>query len=163
MIKLRRFNASDTELLMEYLNNPEVTRYISGAIPKPYTKADAQWWVAHSETEETIKAIEYEGVLVGCISATRGAFEYSRSAELGYWVAEDYWNKGIATQAVKELSGLLFQTTDLARLFVSVVSLNGASIKVLEKNGYSLEGMLKKASYHHGRFYDEQLMSKVTG
>ncbi len=161
MISLRPFQISDIELLVCYLNNSEVTTYITGAIPQPYTKSDATWWVENTATLETIKAIEFNGTFVGCISANLGEHEYSRSAELGYWIAKGYWNKGIATQAVKDFSNKLIETTDIVRLFVSVVSENGASLRVLEKNGYTLDGILKKASYKNGRFFDEHILSQV--
>ena len=161
MIKLRNIKDSDADLLITYLNNNEVTKYITDAIPKPYTKNDAQWWVKNSKSSEYTKVIEFNGKFVGCISAKRGEFEYSCGAELGYWVAREFWNKGIASDAVSEFTHLLFQTTDIVRLFVSVVSINFASIKVLEKNGYFLEGTLKKASFKNGLYYDEHVLSKI--
>lgn len=161
MIKLRQFKTSDTNKLIAFLNTPEVTQYITSAIPQPYTKDDAQWWVENTYMSETIKAIEFNGTLVGCISATIGENEYNRSAEIGYWIAQEYWNKGIATQAVKQFGDALIQNTNIVRLFVSVVSTNGASIRVLEKNGYTLDGVLVNASYKNGQFFDEHLLSKV--
>lgn len=156
---LRVFQLADAEQLVDFLNNDDVTAFITAAIPSPYTHADAQWWVEHSQTTPFIKAIEFEGKLVGCISAEVGSFEYNRSAELGYWIARDYWNQGIATAAVHQFMKLLFEQTDLVRLFVSVVSVNQASIRVLSKNGFSLDGELKMASFKQGKFYDEQLWS----
>ena len=161
MIKLRKFKESDTDLLISYLNISEVTKYITGSIPLPYTKSDAQWWIENSAKTEHIKAIEFNGTFVGCISAKIGEYEYNRSAELGYWVGREYWNKGIATEAVKEFTNMLFKTTNIVRLFVSVVSSNGASIRVLEKNGYTLDGILKKSSFKDGQYFDEHLISKI--
>jgi ribosomal-protein-alanine N-acetyltransferase len=161
MITLRKFVASDIDLLVSFLNNPEVTQYITGAIPQPYTKNDAHWWIENSAKSDYIKAIECKGAFVGCISATIGDFEYNRSAELGYWVARDLWNTGIATAAVKEFSNILFETTHIVRLFVSVVSSNGASIRVLEKNGYKLDGILNHASCKDGQYFNEHLLSKI--
>ncbi|MDO6427432.1 GNAT family protein [Thalassotalea sp. 1_MG-2023] len=159
MITLRAFNNNDSELLVNYLNNSQVTQYITSAIPQPYTAQDAQWWISHSQQSSLIKAIEYQGEFVGCISAQRGDFEYYRSAELGYWVAQKFWGKGIATIAVKNFSEWLFTQTDILRLQVSVVSLNKASNRVLAKNNFTCEGMRKHVSYKNGQFFDEELWS----
>jgi RimJ/RimL family protein N-acetyltransferase len=161
MIKLRQFKRSDTDLLVSYLNNPSVTQFVTSAIPQPYTLEDAIWWVENTAESEYINAIEFNGNLVGCISATQGEFEYSRSAELGYWVGEPHWNQGIATQAVREFTQYLFEALDFTRLFVSVVAQNKASICVLEKNGYTLDGVMKRASCKNGQFFDEHLLSKL--
>jgi len=161
MITLRQFKAPDSDLLLKYLNDAEVTQYITDAIVQPYALEDASGWIEHSRNNEYIKAIEYRGDLIGCISATLGDFEYNRSAELGYWLGKAFWNQGIATEAVSLFGNALFNSTNIDRLFVSVVSENTASIKVLEKNGYILEGTLRKASFKNGRFYDEVLLAKL--
>ena len=161
MIKLRSFNNSDVSLLVSYLNNDELTKYITDAIPQPYTKADAHWWVDNKKNCCYTKAIEFNGCFVGCISAEPGSFEYSYGAELGYWVTQELWNKGIATVAVKAFCHYLYQTTTLKRLFVSVVADNKASIKVLQKNNFVIEGLLKQASYKNEQFYDEYLLAKL--
>ncbi|MDP2562468.1 GNAT family N-acetyltransferase [Psychrobium sp. 1_MG-2023] len=158
-ITLRQFTDADRDLLVDYLNCSEVTQYITAAIPSPYTVVDANGWIEYANKTEYIYAIEYQGLLVGAISAQVGAFEYKRSAELGYWVAKRYWNQGIATQAVSLCCELLFTQTKLNRLFVSVVSENGASIRVLEKNGFKIEGILKQASFKEGVYFDEHLLA----
>jgi len=161
MINLRLFKDSDTDLLLSYLNNNQVTQYITSAIPNPYTLIDALWWVDAGSKTQFIKAIEYHGIFVGCISATVGNFEYDRSAELGYWIGQEYWGQGIATAAVKMFSEFLFNETELVRLFVSVVNDNQASIRVLEKNDFIHEGVLINASYKNGQFFDEYVLSKI--
>ena len=161
MIILREFQESDIEPLVQYMNMLEITQFITDALPSPYNISDAQWWIKYCHGNELIKAIEYQGKLVGCISAQVGEFEYHRSAELGYWVAQQHWNKGIASQAVQEFSQRLLEKTNIVRVFVSVVSYNGASIKVLQKNGYQLDGILKQASFKDGQYFDEHLMSKI--
>jgi len=161
MIKLRAFIASDTDLLVSYLNSSEVTRYITSAIAQPYTERDAQWWVEEGSGIAHAKAIEFNGTLVGCISAKVGEFEYNRSAELGYWVARGYWNKGIASEAVKLFTGSIFSSTDITRLFVSVVAENRATLRVLEKNAYTSEGTHRQASFKNGRYFDEHCLVKL--
>jgi RimJ/RimL family protein N-acetyltransferase len=160
-LTLRNFKSSDINLLVLYLNDPEVTKYITNAISQPYKKSDATWWINVGSKSPYIKAIEFNGTFVGCISATIGDFEYNRSAELGYWLAREYWNQGITTEVVKQFSNMIFNSGNIIRLFVSVVSLNKASICVLEKNNFTHDGLLKKASYKHGLYFDECLLSKV--
>jgi len=162
MINFRPFEAADCTQLLAHLNDERVTRYITASIPQPYQPADAQWWVDVGSQLHHIKAIEFDGIFVGCISANVGNFEYNRSAELGYWLAPQYWNRGIATQAVNEFSQLLFTTTNIVRLFVSVVAENVASIRVLENNGFSHEGLLRNASYKNGQFFDEVILSRIS-
>tara|TARA_B110000467_G_C18311082_1_gene478179 strand:- start:336 stop:848 length:513 start_codon:yes stop_codon:yes gene_type:complete len=161
MISFRDFKKTDSVSLLAYLNDEKVTQYITNAIPQPYTQEDAQWWLNVGSKADYIKAIEFNGIFVGCISATMGCFEYSRSAELGYWLGRAYWNQGIATQAVKQFSEMIFSSTDVVRLCVSVVSDNKASIRVLEKNDFTHDALIEKASFKKGQFFNECLLSKI--
>ena len=106
-----------------------------------------------------VKAIEFNGSLVGCIGAQRGEFEYQRSAEIGYWIAKDYWKQGIATQAINALIPLIFSTTDIVRLFAAVFSENTASMQLLTKCGFELEAVHKQAIYKDNQFYDNHVYS----
>lgn len=154
---LREFKESDIEILPQYLNNPKVTQYLSTRIPQPYSREDAEWWIDKGCKNRIVRAIECEGVLVGSIGAERGRFERLRSAEIGYWIAESYWGKGIATVALRELSEFVFQNTDIARLQAHVYAGNTASARVLQKSGYELEGVLRKAVVKNGVFMDAEL------
>jgi ribosomal-protein-alanine N-acetyltransferase len=106
-----------------------------------------------------VKAIEFNGSLVGCIGAEQGEFEYKRSAEVGYWIAKDFWRRGIATQAINGITSLVFNTTDIIRLFASVSSSNTASMHVLGKCGFELESVHKKAIYKNDEFYNNHVFS----
>ena len=148
-------------MLQMYLNHPDVTRFLSTRIPEPYTEADAVWWIDEGSRFGTTRAIQYDGVLVGTVGADRGRFEKSRSAEAGYWIGKPYWSKGIATEALKQLTGLIFETTDINRIQAHVFEGNKASMKILEKNGYVLEGILKKAAFKHGQYFDEYVYALI--
>lgn len=162
MIKLRDMKKNDEELLVQYLNNEQVVRYLSLKIPKPYTSEDAKWWVEIGSKESAIvKAIEFEGVFCGVIGVYNQQLEYSHSAEVGYWIAQKYWNKGIAAKALIEFTSFIFSSTPIIRLFAPVFSANKSSMRVLEKAGYSLEGVLIKAICKHGQYFDEHLFAKV--
>jgi len=159
MIILRKFKEEDKVQLSHILNEPEVIKYLSSKIPKPYTLQDAQWWISTGSKISIVKAIELNGTLIGCIGANRGEFEFQRSAEIGYWIAKDYWRQGVATHAINELIPLIFTTTDIVRLFASVFSENTASIRTLNKCGLKLEAIHKKAIYKDGKFYNNHIFS----
>jgi ribosomal-protein-alanine N-acetyltransferase len=161
VILLRDYQKSDAPLLVEYLNNPKVTRYLTSSIPQPFTEKAAGWWIKDGTLNKYIRAIEYNGVFVGTIGAVREEFERSKSAEVGYWLATPYWGKGIATKALSTFTDNLFESTDLVRLFSQVFEGNKGSLKVLEKNGYELEGRLKKAVYKDDKIFDAFLYAKV--
>lgn len=161
MIKLRELQIDDREWLVRYLNNEWVVRYLSSRIPQPYTFNDANWWVEiGSKQSALVKAITLDEVFCGVVGIYLQEAEYS-DAELGYWVAEDYWNRGIATRAVTEFTSLVFSTTRIQRIYNPVSAPNLASIKVMEKTGYNLERIVNKAAQHNGHFYDEHLFAKV--
>ncbi len=159
MITLRDFKEEDTSALLTILNEPKVVKYLSSRIPKPYTLEDAHWWVFTGSKIGIVKAIEYNGTLIGCVGADRGVFEYQRSAEVGYWIAKDYWGQGFATQAIKQFIPCVFETSDIVRLFASVFSPNTASERVLTKCGFTLEAIQKRAIFKEGKFYNSHLFS----
>lgn len=161
MVVLREFTIGDTPLLQEYLNNPRVTKHLTSSIPQPYEKKDAEWWVNEGSKIGIVRAIEYEGVFIGAVGAHRKQFEHSRTAEIGYWLADSHWSKGIATIALRQLTAYIFQSTDIVRLQAHVFEGNFASAKVLEKAGYRLEGILKKTIFKRGVFMDASLYAAV--
>jgi len=159
MITIRDFHEGDSVQLLHILNDPEVVRYLSSKIPTPYTLDDAQWWISTGSKIGIVKAIDIDGSLVGCIGAEQGEFEYQRSAEIGYWIAKDYWRKGIATYAINEIISLVFKNTDIVRLFACVFSQNTASLNVLGKCGFELESVHNKAIYKNDEFYNNHVFS----
>lgn len=159
MIILRDFNEGDTEPLLSILNNQEVIKYLSSKIPAPYTLEDAKWWISTGSRMGIVKAIDLNGSLIGCIGVEKGEFEYQRSAEIGYWIAKDYWRQGIATQTIKEMTSLIFNTTDVVRLFASIFSENIASMRVLSKCGFELEAIHAKAIFKNGKFYNNHIFN----
>ncbi len=162
MIELRALNSDDCELLVRYLNNPQLVQFLSSRIPQPYTYEDACWWVETGSKEAAfVRAITYKGVFCGVTGIYTKTAEYAHTAELGYWVAQQYWNLGIASEAVTEFTKLVFATTAIQRIYAVVAAPNKASIQVMQKAGYHLEGVLKQALMKHGQFYDEYLFAKL--
>jgi len=158
---LREFNSSDSEALLKLLNNPAVSKYLSSRIPYPYTQVDADWWIAVGSKQGFVRAIVDDEKLLGCIGVESGEFEESRTGEIGYWIGEQYWGRGLATSAVNEVTNRTFQATSLVRLFAPVFSPNVASMRVLEKCKYKLEGIFEKACFKDGKFHDKHIYARV--
>lgn len=162
MVELRELKGDDREWLVRYLNNEQLVRYLASGIPQPYSFDDASWWVEVGSKEEAIvRAITFNDVFCGVIGVYTKAAEYAHAAELGYWVAQQYWNQGIASKAVTEFTELVFATTQIHRIYAAVTAPNLASIQVMQKAGYSLEGILKQAVQKQGQFYDEHLFARL--
>ena len=145
MLTLRSYRKSDVGRLVTLANSENVSRYLVDTFPYPYTKADADWWIAtgSQENEAVTKAIEWNGELVGSVGITPQRGWRSHIAEIGYWLGEAYWGRGIARSAIRKMSTIAFEELGFAKLFAPVLAPNRASMKVLEKNGYFLEGVLK--------------------
>jgi RimJ/RimL family protein N-acetyltransferase len=161
MLELRKFEQKDEELLVSYLNDQLLTHFLSARIPQPYTNESAHWWINTGSSVGHVYAIIYNEIFVGSISAIPGEFEKQRTAEVGYWVARAYWGKGIASEALEKFTLLIFENTNLIRLYASVFEGNLASAKVLEKCGYKLEAVLEKAIYKNKAFFNELHYSKI--
>lgn len=159
MIELRDFEDADIPLLVTYLNNPRMTRYLSDKIPQPYTEEHAQWWVTEGSRLGHVRAILHEGVFVGCIGVTAEGFERSRTAELGYWLAEPFWGRGLVAQAVRAMVDFMLSETDIVRIHAVVYNPNKASMRVLEKSGFSQEAIQRQAIYKHGKFYNAHVFT----
>jgi RimJ/RimL family protein N-acetyltransferase len=148
---------------VSHANNHRVWVNLRDSFPYPYTEADARAWllVARLQQPETTFAIAGPESAVGGIGIQLQYDVYRRSAEIGYWLGEPYWGRGIATMAVRAMSRYAFHRFDILRLFASVFAWNPGSARVLEKAGYRLEGRLRSAVFKDGRVVD-QLMYGLT-
>lgn len=150
------------ELLVQYLNNDHVVKYLSSKIPQPYTKEDAKWWITTGSKENAIvKAIEFNGVFCGVIGVYTQSFEYQHSVEIGYWIAQAFWGKGIASEAVIKFTDFVLSQSHITRCYAPVFAENKASMRVLEKAGYELEGILKNAICKNHQYFDEYRFAKI--
>lgn len=159
---LRDFSQSDTSLMTRHLNDPAVTRFLSSRVPKPYTKENAKWWVEVGSTSDGVaKVIEINGEFCGSVGVSIGKSEYALSAEIGYWVVPSCWNQGIATMAVSKFCDWVFDTMNLQRIYNPVTAENIASLAVMRKCGFRLEGVLRKSVLTEGEVTDEHLYARV--
>lgn len=108
-------------------------------------------------------AIEVDGTAIGSIAAFRQQNIHFRCAELGYYIAEKYWGKGITTEAVKKVCDFIFANTDIIRIFAEPFAENVASCKVLEKAGFQYEGTLRSNAVKCGRVRDMKMYSLIRG
>jgi RimJ/RimL family protein N-acetyltransferase len=160
---IRSWRRGDEASLVRHANNRDVWRNLRDQFPHPYTPADARRWIraASRARPETAFAIAVDGAAVGGIGLRLRNDIYRRSAEIGYWLGEEFWGRGIATDAVRALTEWGFATFDLCRIFAGVFEWNPASMRVLEKAGYQLEGRLRKAVSKDGQTVDELLYAMV--
>ncbi len=156
MVKLRDYEESDSNRLVMLANNENVSRYLIYTFPYPYTKRDADWWILTGTQENGAvnKVIEYNGKFVGGIGIIPQTGWRSHIAEIGYWVGEAFWGKGIATVALGQMTEYVFLELKFRKLFGPVLEPNRASMRVLEKNNYLLEGILKQEVVRHNQYFD---------
>ena len=156
-IQLRPLTPADRPELSRLVNNKKIWDNLRDRIPHPYTERDADdfFRMTAQESPRLNFAIEYEGRYCGGIGLIPGVDIYRRGAEIGYWVGEPFWGKGIATEALRLLVAYGFGDLGLIRLQAGVMAHNPGSMKVLEHNGFELEGIFKKAIFKNGLIVDE--------
>ncbi len=160
---LRPLQESDLERLTQLANNRKVSINLRDGFPFPYSIEDAKRFKSMVDGHATLKlfAIEYCGEYVGNISLSVCADVYRKSAEIGYFIGEPYWNKGIVTCAVKLMTEWGFNNLDIVRIYAGVFEFNKASGRVLEKCGFVKEAVLKKAICKEEKMYDEIVYAKL--
>ena len=156
---LRPWRREDVEDVLRYANNDKIARNLRNIFPSPYIRTDAETFIesciAADETRQMFRTIEAEGHAVGSIALSRGGDVYARTAELGYWLAEDYWGRGIMTQAVRQICEEGFELwDDLVRVYAEPFAHNTASRRVLEKAGFTLEGVLRRSVFKRNEVHD---------
>jgi RimJ/RimL family protein N-acetyltransferase len=156
---IRSWRPGDEDSLAREADNRNIWRTLRDRFPHPYTRAHAEAWIerATSSQPETHFAIDLGSGAVGGIGLELQEDVARYSAELGYWLGEAYWGRGIATAAVSRFTEYAFDTFDLCRIYALVFETNPASRRVLERAGYTLEGRLRRAVYKDGRIFDQFL------
>jgi len=159
--KIRSYEGNDKIALVKYANNIKISKNLRDSFPYPYDEEDAQAWItaALNQNPEINFAIANSDELIGGIGLILQRDVYRFSAEIGYWLAEPFWGKGIASLALTALSKYAFEHFDLNRIFAGVFQDNRASMRVLEKSGFKLEGRLRNAVYKDNRFKDQLMYS----
>ena len=161
---LRPWRMSDEDALARHANNRNIWRNLRDVFPHPYGNLDAIQWLSKHIGVEPVRffAIDHQGELCGSIAVAPLDDVQRRSAELGYFVAEPFWGRGIATEAVRGISAYSFDTfADLARIQAEVFEWNPASMRVLEKAGYEREALLRQSVWKDGTLMDSVHYAKL--
>jgi [ribosomal protein S5]-alanine N-acetyltransferase len=147
VVKLRKIEPDDKEPLATLANNKKIWDNVRDYMPYPYTLKDAEEFIdfCKKENPSMTFAIEYQSQFAGVIGLVKQTDIYRHSAEIGYWLGEPFWNKGIMTQAVRQLVDYGFQNIGLVRIYTGVFDYNKASQRVLEKAGFTLEAIFRKS------------------
>ena len=160
-VKIRPWKIEDARSLASALSNKKVLHHLRDGLPYPYTEKDAADYInamLNSDPNNTFTyAVDIDGTAVGRIGAFRQGKIHSRAAELGYYLDEKGWGKGVMTQAVRLLCEKLFDETDILRIYAEPFAYNTGSRRVLEKAGFQLEGIMKKNAVKNGRVLDMAL------
>lgn len=160
---LRSFEYRDRDSLVHHANNRKVSVNLRDRFPYPYTQRDARNWLdaVIGLEPETNFAIDVAGEAVGGIGYTIQYDVARRSAEIGYWLGEDFWGRGIATEALIAVTDHAFANHDLCRVFAHVFDWNQASARVLEKVGYVFEGRMRKSVTKEGQTIDQLMYAMI--
>lgn len=162
-VTLRAWRPSDASSLATYANNANVARQLRDRFPHPYTIADARQFIQSvaGARPTTLFAMVVDGTAVGGVGFFPGADVERFSAEIGYWLAEPYWGRGITAEAVQLASTYAFEACNVLRLFALPFADNARSIRVLEKAGYTREAILRSSSVKYGQVRDQALYALV--
>ncbi len=164
-ITIRPWQPADAASLAEAMNNKKVLDNLRDGIPFPYTEKDAEGFIQSmldSDADNTFAfAITLDDRAVGSIGAFRQGNIHIRTAEMGYYVGEEYWGKGICSTAVKLICSYLFENTDIIRIYAEPFADNGASCRVLEKSGFEYEGTLRSNAVKNGQIRDMKIYSLI--
>lgn len=154
---IRKWNPGDAEALAQAADNPNIAKNLRNVFPHPYRLEDAEWYIndciSHGEERQIARAIEVHRKAAGGIGISVKEDVYEKSAELGYWLSEDYWGRGIMTEAVREICREAFETFEIVRIFAEPFADNAASRKVLEKAGFTCEGIMRNGVYKNGQIH----------
>lgn len=153
---LRPFVPEDARSVARYADNIRIWNNVRDQFPHPYKRTDADAFIAIASGKKTVQdfAIVIDGDAVGGIGYVPGTDIERVSAEVGYWLGEPYWGRGIMSAAVRAMAAHIFATTEIQRLFAPVFAHNTASMRVLEKAGFRQVGILRNAAVKNSQIID---------
>lgn len=164
-ISIRKWQLADAENLAKMLNNKKIQNNLRDGIPYPYTEKDAEDYInamlSAPENDTFAFAIINGEKLIGSIGAFRQTNIHNKTAELGYYLAEEYWSNGFCTFAVKLICKYIFENTDIVRIFAEPFAENISSCRVLEKADFQFEGTLKSNAFKNNKYIDMKIYAKL--
>ena len=161
--RIRKWELSDAKDLAAALSNRKVQDNLRDGLPYPYTEQDGKEFISAmlsaDENETFAFAITVDNMVIGSIGIFRQGNIHRQTAELGYYIAEEYWGKGIMTEAVKQICEYVFANSDIIRIYAEPFAYNIASCRALEKAGFQYEGTLRSNAVKNGRVIDMEMYS----
>lgn len=161
--KIRKWMLSDVADLTAAISNKKVQDNLRDGIPYPYTEQDGVDFISAmlsaDENDTFAFTITVDEKVIGSIGVYRQENIHRQTAELGYYIAEEYWGKGIMTEAIKQICQYVFQKSDILRIYAEPFAYNEASCRVLEKAGFQYEGTLRNNAVKNGKVIDMKMYS----
>ena len=161
--RIRKWELSDAKDLAAALSNKKVQDNLRDGLPYPYTEQDGKEFISAmlsaDENETFAFAVTVDKMVTGSIGIFRQGNIHRQTAGLGYYIAEEYWGKGIMTEAVKQICEYVFANSDIIRIYAEPFAYNIASCRVLEKAGFQYEGTLRSNAVKNGRVIDMKMYS----
>jgi RimJ/RimL family protein N-acetyltransferase len=160
---LRPWSSRDVDALVRHADNRNVWMNLRDRFPQPYSHTDAVRWIelAQELPSDTQFAVEVDGEAAGGIGLEMQGDIERASAEVGFWLGQACWGRGIMTQAVRAFSDFALNRPGCVRLYASVLAWNPASMRVLEKSGYQREGCMRRSAIKDARIVDRILYARV--
>lgn len=154
---LRPWSVNDLESLVKYANNFNIAKNMTDQFPHPYSHENGKAFIEFATKDSPIHifAIEVNGEAVGGIGIHPQQDVQRKNAELGYWLAEPFWGKGIISKAIPQMVDFAFKTYPINRVYARPFGSNLASQRVLQKTGFILEATLEKTLFKNGEYLDE--------
>jgi ribosomal-protein-alanine N-acetyltransferase len=156
-MELRPWRLSDAESLARHANDPDVSANLTDAFPYPYALSDAESYIRDciaKEETQLCRAIVIGGEAVGSVGAFPQTDIRRRTAVLGDWLAKPFWGRGIMTAAVGMICREAWARFDILRIEAQINARNIGSRRVAEKNGFTLEGILRQSACKRGEILD---------
>ncbi|NQT77448.1 MAG: GNAT family N-acetyltransferase [Bacteroidetes bacterium] len=155
--RLRPWDFDDINSLVKHANNTKIAENLTNQFPNPYEFENGESFIQMTlkDSPTRIFAIEINGEASGAIGLHSQTDIHIKNMELGYWLAEIYWGKGIMTKAVKQIVDYGFKTFEIDRIFARPFGTNISSRKVLEKTGFKLEAKFERTIFKNGKYLDE--------
>ena len=161
--KIRKWKLTDAKDIAVALSNKKIQDNLRDGLPYPYSEQDGIDFISSmltaNEDETFAFAITLDDKVIGSIGVFRQQNIHRQTAEMGYYIAEEYWGKGIMTDAVKQICDYVFKNSDILRIYAEPFAYNTGSCRVLEKAGFQYEGTLRNNAVKNGKVIDMKMYS----
>ena len=162
---LKKWDLSDAKDLVKILSDKRILDNLRDGIPFPYTLQDGKEFIASilqaNENNTFAFAIAIDNKVIGSITVFRQENIHNKTGELGYYLAREYWGKGVMTKAVNQICEYVFNNSDIIRIYAEPFAYNIGSCRVLEKAGFHYEGTLRKNAIKNGKILDMKMYSRL--